>query len=54
MKQNTSEDRDWMTFILDEPIANVSKVQFVYTNTGTPAFVQGPLNIGVIAEGVHS
>lgn len=54
VKQNTSEDRDWMTFILDEPIANVSKVQFVYTNTGRPAFVRGPLNIGVIAEGVHS
>lgn len=52
--QATSNDRQWMTFIPDEPVTGVSEVGFVYSESGTPAYVRGIISVGFVAIGVHS
>ncbi|WP_317394407.1 hypothetical protein [Agathobaculum desmolans] len=54
VQQVTSDDRQWMTFIPEEPVAGVSEIGFVYSEAGTPAYVKGLLSVGYVAMGVHS
>ena len=54
VQQSTSDDREWMTFMMDEPYTGINQLKFVYSETDTPAYVKGIICVGFVAMGVHS
>ncbi len=45
--QSNSDYREWITFYPETPIIGAIRLEFVYSSTGTPAYVKDALNIGV-------
>lgn len=48
VQQSNSDYREYVTFLLDDPVFGADHIDFVFTGTEMPAFACNPLHIGVL------